>query len=70
MSLDIHEELDRVILRTRWIKWSMRTYQPGDYDVPDGRHLRLEKRLEDAKPTWEQRQAEPEFWDETFDILF
>ena len=55
--LGIHEELHRLVLRKRWINWSLRNYRFGDYMLNGGRHIVLSKRLTDAKPTWEQRNV-------------
>ena len=56
--LGIHEELHLLILRSRWIKWSLRNYEPGCYKMPDGKHIRLSARLSEFAPTWEERQEE------------
>jgi hypothetical protein len=61
--LPIHEELHRLILRKRWIRWSQRNYKFGDYMLYaggkiGGRHVMLSMRLTMAKPTYEQRKSE------------
>lgn len=60
--LGIHEELHRVILRKRWMLWSLRG--------PDGRLrrnrlrrdvpslLKLSRRLDEWKPTWHSRKCQ------------
>lgn len=58
--LGIHEELDRLVLRKRWIRWSLRNYKYGDYRLGRngkrvGRHVILSERLTRWKPTFEQR---------------
>lgn len=61
--MKIHEELDRVILRTRWIRWSLRNYRDGDYRLGKngraaGRMITLSGRLSRHRPTWTERQPE------------
>jgi hypothetical protein len=57
--MNINAEFHRLVLRARWIRWSLRNHQPGDYKVPTGRHIRLSARLTAWRPTWQQRQPEP-----------
>ena len=58
--MTIHDELHRLILRTRWINWSLRNFQPGDYEL-GGRFFVLSERLSRWKPTWEQRNPNEKF---------
>ena len=59
--MNIHDEIHRLILRVRWIRWSLRTYKYGDYALsPPGRHQVLSERLATWMPTWAQRQPEAE----------
>ena len=56
MTLNIHEELHRLILRKRWILWSQRNYRWGCYKRDGtGKHSILSERLSAVKPMWEQR---------------
>lgn len=57
-TLGIHEELGRLVLRARWIRWSLRNYSPGVYRLRDGKHIALSRRLTEFKPTWDERQQE------------
>ena len=57
--MTIHEELHRLVLRKRWIDWSLRNYRAGDYRLyPPGRMQVLSDRLTRIKPMWEQRHME------------
>jgi len=56
--LGIHEEMHRLVLRSRWLRWSLRNYTPGCYREGYGRHWVLSERLARWRPTWAQRQAE------------
>ena len=56
----IHEELHRLVLRARWIRWSLRNYRLGDYRI-GSRHMVLSERLTKAKPTYQQRKREGDF---------
>jgi len=47
---DIHEGINRLVLRRRWILWSLRNYRPGDYFAKGGRHIMLSERLHKWKP--------------------
>lgn len=49
LDIDIHERLNRIVLRKRWILWSLRNLKHGDYR-PNGRHMKLSARLQAAKP--------------------
>jgi hypothetical protein len=53
--VDVHDELNRLILRQRWIKWSLKNHRPGDYNLKRGRHIMLSRRLTAWRPTWCQR---------------
>lgn len=60
MTLDwlgVHEEVQRLVLRARWLRWSLRNYRSGDYRWPGGRHVRLSGRLTKARPMWCERHA-------------
>jgi hypothetical protein len=52
---DVHDELRRLVLRARWIRWSLRNYRDGDYKKGTGRHMVLSDRLSRIAPTWEER---------------
>ena len=61
--MTINEELHRLILRKRWLRWSLRNWKPGYYRYSSnpnsdelGRHLILSARLTRWKPTWAERQ--------------
>jgi len=56
--MNIHDELHRLVLRKRWIRWSLKHYRLGDYNFPNGRHIILSRRLADFKPTWKQRHTD------------
>ena len=64
--MNIHEELHRLVLRQRWIRWSLRNYKPGDYrrNGPKGRMQILSERLTAAKPTFWNRPENDENVDE------
>ena len=51
--LYIHEGLFRIILRQRWIRWSLRNWKPGCYG-PGGRHVIRSQRLHRWKPLAEK----------------
>ena len=53
-NFGIHEEIHRMILRKRWINWSVNNYSFGDY-AKGGRHVKLSQRLTAWKPNWMQR---------------
>ena len=56
---DIHEELNRLILRRRWIVWCDRQWvgcPRKDAKRMQRRLLVLASRLAHWKPTWEQRE--------------
>jgi len=55
---DVHEELNRLILRRRWIAWCDREWKrcdPRKSRRTQRRLLKLAGRLSTWKPTWEQR---------------
>lgn len=54
--IDLHEDLHRLILRKRWMRWSKHNYRQGDYRYPDGRHMMLSARLTRSKPTFDERK--------------
>lgn len=59
--MNIHDELDRLILRRRWIAWCDREWKRCDPDKRLGnkmkrRMIRLSERLAQWKPVWEQRE--------------
>jgi hypothetical protein len=61
MWLGIHEELHRLIVRSRWINWFDRAHA-GKHtrrrlEKIAKRYERLSLRLTMAKPTWEEREG-------------
>ena len=61
MTTPIHDELHRVVLRTRWVRWvdrqlRDRPWQAGQVDVRAAHFVKLSDRLTKWRPTWEERQ--------------
>ncbi len=57
---DIHDELNRLILRRRWILWCDRQWagcDRRDSKRVQRRLIKLAGRLACWRPTWEQREA-------------
>ena len=51
--MNIHDEMHRLVLRSRWIRWSLKRFKEGDRRYRW--RLRLSGRLSRWRPTWEQR---------------
>lgn len=50
--LGVCEEMQRLVLVSRWIRWALRNYRAGEFANLSSRMRQLSARL---KPTWEQR---------------
>ncbi len=64
LKKDIHEEVHRLILRSRWLRWYLRYPNDGPPKKTEKKLMRLSQRLSRWKPCWEER---PEREDEGFD---
>lgn len=60
--MNLHEELHRVILRIRWLRWINRVVNTRRrYRCSSKRVQRLSERLSNWRPIWNERQDdEPE----------
>lgn len=53
--MNIHEELHRLVLRHRWMRWALRYGKQNGFRPHLTYFLRLSRRLTRHKPIWSER---------------